>query len=86
MVTVNSTAAMPVAMKLDGMQSGEKVISQALTFVAICNAINYCSARPVFLDVDVETMGMSSKSLKDFLIIKQKEVMVGYLVSYLVDE
>ena len=86
MVTVNSTAAMPVAMKLDRMQSGEKVISQALTFVAICNVIHYCRAIPVFLDVDVETMGMSSKSLKDFLIIKQKEVMVGYLVSYLVDE
>ena len=31
------------------------MITQALTFVATCNAIAYCSATPVFVDVDIDT-------------------------------
>ena len=73
MVTVNSTAAMPVAMKLDRMQSGEEVISQALTFVSICNAIHYCRAIPVFLDVDVETMIM----LMQIIMVTKSYVMIS---------
>jgi perosamine synthetase len=43
------------------------VISQALTFIATCNAISYSGADPVFVDVDVDTMGMSPEALKRFL-------------------
>ncbi|HIP54834.1 MAG TPA: LegC family aminotransferase, partial [Sulfurimonas autotrophica] len=41
--------------------------TQPLTFVATCNAISYCGAKPVFIDVDRETLGMSAKSLAEFL-------------------
>ena len=43
------------------------MITQPVTFVATCNAISYCGAKPVFVDVDLDTMGMSPESLNDFL-------------------
>jgi perosamine synthetase len=53
------------------------VITQPLTFVATCNAISYCNARPIFIDVDRDTMGLSPTSLRLFLknntTIKNKE-------------
>jgi len=65
--TVNGTAALHVAIKLAGVKPGDEVISQALTFVATCNAISYAGAEPVFIDVDLDTMGLSPTSLQRFL-------------------
>ena len=65
--TVNGTAALHVAIKLAGVEPEDEVISQALTFIATCNAINYSGAFPVFVDVDLDTMGMSPEALKVFL-------------------
>ena len=65
--TVNGTAALHVSLLLADVQSGDEVITQALTFVATCNAISYVGAKPIFVDVDLETMGLSPDFLKDFL-------------------
>ena len=65
--TVNGTAALHVAIELAGVCSGDEVISQALTFVATCNAISYSGAVPIFVDVDLDTMSLSPSSLKAFL-------------------
>jgi aminotransferase in exopolysaccharide biosynthesis len=65
--TVNGTAALHIALKLAGVQAGELVITQPLTFVATCNAISYCAAEPVFVDVDRETLGLSTKALQQWL-------------------
>ena len=65
--TVNGTAALHMALVLAGVQSGDEVISQALTFVATCNAISYCGARPVFVDADRDTMGLSPEALEAWL-------------------
>jgi len=65
--TVNGTAALHIAIKLAGVKPGDEVISQALTFVATCNAISYAGAEPLFVDVDVDTMGLSPVALKSFL-------------------
>lgn len=65
--TVNGTCALHVAIQLAGVLPGDEVISQALTFIATCNAIKYSSALPVFVDVDLDTMGMSPSALKNFL-------------------
>jgi len=43
------------------------VITQPLTFVATCNAISYCGAQSIFVDVDKDTMGLSPSALKAFL-------------------
>jgi len=65
--TVNGTAALHVALKLAGVKENTEVITQPLTFVATCNAISYLGAKPVFVDIDMDTLGISPKSLKYFL-------------------
>ncbi|MDB2562799.1 LegC family aminotransferase [Sulfurimonas sp.] len=65
--TVNGTSALHVSLILAGVEKGDEVITQALTFIATCNAISYIEAKPIFVDVDMETMGLSPKSLKEFL-------------------
>ena len=65
--TVNGTAALHVAIELAGVKAGDEVISQALTFIATCNAINYAGAKPLFVDVDLDTMGLSPVALRLFL-------------------
>jgi perosamine synthetase len=64
---VNGTAGIQVALRLVGVQSGDEVLTQALTFVATANAIAYLNASPVFLDVDLDTMGLSPKAVTVFL-------------------
>ena len=65
--TVNGTAALHMALKLVGVENNTEVITQSLTFIATCNAIRYCGATPVLLDVDRATLGLSAKSLNLFL-------------------
>lgn len=65
--TVNGTAALQVALQLAGVQRGDEVISQALTFIATCNALSYAGARPVFVDVDRDTLGLSPVALRQWL-------------------
>ncbi len=65
--TVNGTTALHIAIVLSDVSAEDEVITQPLTFVATCNAISYAGARPIFVDVDKDTLGMSPKSLKEFL-------------------
>ena len=65
--TVNGTAALHIALKLVGVKTGDLVITQPLTFVATCNAIDYCGAQPVFVDVDRHTLGLSATALQQWL-------------------
>lgn len=64
---VNGTAGLQIALQLAGVNRGDEVITQALTFIATTNAIYYTGAEPVFIDVDYETMGLSAKAVSDFL-------------------
>jgi perosamine synthetase len=66
--TVNGTAALHVALQLVGVQRDDEVITQALTFIATCNALSYAGAHPVFVDVDRDTMGLSPAALRRFLV------------------
>ncbi len=65
--TVNGTSALHMGLLLSDVKNGDEVISQSLTFIATCNAISYIGASPLFVDVDLETLGMSPKSLRSFL-------------------
>ena len=65
--TVNGTSALHVSLILAGVQTDDEVITQSMTFVATCNAISYCKANPVFVDVEHATLGMSPDSLAEFL-------------------
>jgi len=65
--TVNGTSALHISLILADVQRDDEVITQPLTFIATCNAISYCGAKPIFVDVDLDTMGLSPDSLQFFL-------------------
>jgi perosamine synthetase len=66
-VTVNGTSALQVALRLAGVESGDEVLTQSLTFIATANSIHHCDAHPVFLDVDRDRMGLSPDAVRGFL-------------------
>ncbi len=65
--TSNGTSALHIGLKLVGVDGSCEVITQPLTFIATVNAISYCNAKPIFVDVDRETLGLSPSKLKEFL-------------------
>ena len=75
-VCVSGTNALHMAMMLVGVERDDEVLTQALTFIATCNAISYIGARPVFLDVDKTTMGLSPDAVKVWLV-KNAEIRNG---------
>lgn len=64
---VNGTSALHVALLLAGVKPDEEVITQPFTFIATVNAITYCAAYPVFIDIDSDTLGLSPEKVKSFL-------------------
>ena len=66
-VCVSGTNALHMALMLVGVERDDEVITQALTFIATCNAISYIGAHPVFVDVDRSTMGLSPDALRNWL-------------------
>lgn len=64
---MNGTAALHLCLVLAGVERDDEVITQAVTFVATCNAIRYCHAHPVLVDIERPTLGMSPESLEEWL-------------------
>lgn len=75
-VCVSGTNALHLAMMLVGVERDDEVLTQALTFIATCNAISYIGAHPVFIDVDRSTMGLSPDSVREWLF-KNAEIRNG---------
>lgn len=65
--TVNGTAALSTALYLAGVKRGDLVITQALTFVATCNALYHLGAEPVFIDVSRVSLGLSPSAMDTWL-------------------
>ena len=65
--TVNGTAALHMALYMAGVQLGDLVITQPLTFVATCNALFHMGARPVFVDVSRQSLGLCPQALAAWL-------------------
>lgn len=66
--TVNGTAALHAALHLAGVQLGDLVITQALTFVATCNALYHMGARPVFIDIEPNAFGLCPVATSTWLL------------------
>ena len=66
-VCVSGTNALHMSLMLAGVERDDEVLTQALTFVATCNALSYIGAHPVFIDVDRDTMGLSPVAVREWL-------------------
>ena len=66
-VCVSGTNALHMSLMLAGVERDDEVLTQALTFIATCNALSYIGAHPVFIDVDRDTMGLSPGAVREWL-------------------
>ena len=62
------TAALHLALLAVGVMPGDVVITVSHSFIATANAVRYCGAEPVFIDIDPETYNMHPEELKRVLI------------------
>lgn len=75
-VCVSGTNALHMSLMLAGVERDDEVLTQALTFIATCNALSYIGAHPVFIDVDRDTMGLSPVAIREWLT-KNAEIKDG---------
>mgnify|MGYP001257040543 CR=1 FL=1 len=59
----SGTAALHLALKIIGVESGDYVFCSDLTFVATVNSIKYVDAKPIFIDSEESSWNMCPKSL-----------------------
>ncbi len=79
--TSNGTSALHLSLLLAGVQPDTEVLTQPLTFIATINAIRYCGAHPVFLDIDTDTLGLSPEKLEHFLRTQTHQKADGTLIN-----
>ena len=76
-ITINScTSALHLALLVQGIGKDDEVIVPTLTWCSTANAAIYCRAKPVFCDVDAETMSLSVESILEKITENTKAVVV----------
>jgi dTDP-4-amino-4,6-dideoxygalactose transaminase len=81
----SGTEALWLSLLASGVGSGDEVITVPSTFMATAEAITYCGARPVFVDVDERTYTMDPNALKDALTARTKAIMPVHLFGQAAD-
>lgn len=78
----NGTVAIHLALASLGIGPGDEVIVPDITFAASINAVIYCGATPVLVDVDPETWTISVAEIKKYLTSKTKAIMPVHLYGH----
>jgi len=74
---VNScTAALHLALILRGVQPGDEIITTSLTFASTANTILYMGARPVFVDINPETLNIDENKIEAAITSRTKGIVV----------
>jgi dTDP-4-amino-4,6-dideoxygalactose transaminase len=81
----SGTEALWLSLLACGVGAGDEVITVPSTFMATAEAITYCGARPVFVDVDAETYTMNPDALKRALTAKTKAIIPVHLFGHPAD-
>lgn len=72
--TTSCTTALHLALICLGVGPGDEVIVPALTYVATANAVVYCGATPVFVDIDLRTFNMDPSAIEAKITEKTKAI------------
>jgi len=75
----NGTDALWLSLLALGIGEGDEVITVPNTFIATAEAITYCKARPVFVDVDQDTFTMNPAELEKSLTERTKAIIPVHL-------
>ena len=85
-ITFNSgTTTLHAALWAMGVRYGDEVLVSPLTVISCMNAILYCNATPVFVDVDPDTFLMCPKDLESKITSKSKAIMPIHLYGQMCD-
>jgi len=74
-VAVSSgTAALHAAYAAAGIEAGDEVITTPLTFAATANAAVYCGGKPVFVDIESDTLNINPELIEGLITPKTKAI------------
>src|SRR6478609_9779969 len=71
----NCTAALHLALRAVGVGPGDEVITVSHSFIATANAVVYCGATPVFVDVDPRTFNVDPAKIEAAITPRTKVIM-----------
>lgn len=77
--TNNGTTALHLALLAVGVRPGDEVVVPTLTYIASANAVTYCGATPVFVDVDPSTLALDPAAVARALTPRTRAVMPVHL-------
>ncbi len=78
----NGTLALYAALKSLKIGNGDEVIVPNLTFIATANAVIMAGAKPVFCEIEKDTLGISSKNIRKLISNKTKAIMPVHLYGF----
>src|SRR6185436_11803158 len=81
----NGTDALWFALLALGVGPGDEVVTVPSTFMATAEAITYCGARPVFVDIDEETFTMDATQLDRAITPRTKAILPVHLFGQMAD-
>src|SRR2546430_13559154 len=81
----SGTEALWLALLASGVGPGDEVITVPSTFMATAEAITYCGARPIFVDVDERTYTMAPEALARALTGRTKAIVPVHLFGQTAD-
>ncbi len=68
------TAGLHLAMVVTGIRSGDEVITTPLTFASTANAIIHTGAKPVFVDIEKETMNIDPEKIEEAITPRTRAI------------
>lgn len=81
----NCTTALHLALVACGVSAGDEVIVPAFTWVSTANAVMYCNAKPVFVDIDINTFNIDIEAIAAKITSKTKAIIPVHLFGLCAD-
>jgi len=77
--TNSGTATLHVALLASGIGEGDEVITSPFSFIATANAILFCGAKPIFVDIDEDTFNINPNLIRQKITPKTKAILPVHL-------